>query len=204
MNATQIARTKIIQAALPDIVFDGWTMDTLEAAAEKAGYDAAQMHAAFEGGVIDALDAFAAYADATMLEKLGVSAPDSMRVRDRISLAVMTRFEVLEPHKEAVKESMKFWLNPLNKPRAAKIVWRSADAMWEWAGDSATDYNRYTKRTLLSGILAPAMLVWLNDHSEDMSRTRRFVEGRIANVLSLGRLMSKMPSFLNSKKEDIA
>ena len=34
-----------------------------------------------------------------------------------------------------------------------KLAWESADHLWRWAGDEATDWNHYSKRTILSGIL---------------------------------------------------
>ena len=189
-NETQETRQLILEAALPDIVFDGWSMDVIERAALQAGYSSAACHAAFEGGILDVLGCFAAYADRQMLERLNGVDADALPVRERIEAALMARFEVLADHKDVVKDSMKFWLNPFNKPRAGKIIWHSADAIWVWAGDVSTDYNRYTKRSLLSGILAASMLVWLNDHSEDLSKTRSFVRARIANVLTFGKLVS--------------
>jgi ubiquinone biosynthesis protein COQ9 len=34
------------------------------------------------------------------------------------------------------------------------LLWESADALWRWAGDAATDENHYSKRAILSGVLA--------------------------------------------------
>lgn len=191
-HTTQDIRAQIINAALPDIVFDGWSLVTIESAAAKEGYDDLTVRAAFPDGLVDILDAFADLADQEMLKALAGTNPDNLRVRDRIRTALIARFEYLNPHKEAVKESLKCWLNPLRKPRAAKIVWRTADRIWDWAGDTTTDYNRYTKRSLLSGIIAPATLVWLNDHTETMDKTTRFIDGRIANIMTLGKLVSKI------------
>ena len=189
---TSQIRTDIIDAALPDIVFDGWSLSTIENAALKIGHNEITVKAAFPNGITDILDAFADLADQEMLEALGEQSPDDLRVRDRVKTALMARFIYLNDHKEAVKESMKFWLNPLRKPRAAKIIWRTADRIWNWAGDTSTDYNRYSKRTLLSGIIAPATLVWLNDHSEDIIKTSEFIDARIANVMTLGKTLQKI------------
>lgn len=191
---TRAMRSQLINAALPDIMFDGWSLETLEQTAIKEGYDALTVKAAFPGGLVDILDAFADNADQEMLAALQETNAADLRVRERIRTALLARFSYLNLHKEAVKESLKFWLNPLNKPRLAKIIWRTADQIWIWAGDTSTDYNHYTKRALLSGIIGPAMLVWLNDHSEDMNKTTRFIDARIANVLSFGGLIHKIKS----------
>ena len=41
---------------------------------------------------------------------------------------------------------------PQNLLRSAKIGWRSADRMWRLAGDTASDFNHYTKRMTLGAI----------------------------------------------------
>ena len=58
-------------------------------------------------------------------------------------------------------------------PLALRIGWRSADLMWRIAGDTATDYNHYTKRLILSGVYGSTLLAWLDDQSEDWSETAR-------------------------------
>jgi ubiquinone biosynthesis protein COQ9 len=188
-KTTMEIRDAILNKALPDVIFDGWSMDSIAKAAADLGYDGLTIKAAFPAGIVDVLDAFADWADRKMLDTLGNS--EDMRVRDRVRHALINRFELLSPHKEAVKASLKFWLNPLRKPRAAKITWRTADVIWDWAGDTSTDYNRYTKRGLLSGIIASATLVWINDDTFDMSKTNSFIDGRIENVMQLGQIISK-------------
>jgi ubiquinone biosynthesis protein COQ9 len=41
-----------------------------------------------------------------------------------------------------------------------------ADFIWDAAGDTAEDYNRYSKRGLLTAILPPIVLYWLDNPSE--------------------------------------
>lgn len=194
MNAQDVRKIRdaIIRVALPNIVFDGWTQQSLLQAAVDSGYSDKELNAVFPSGVIDALDGFSDLADREMLELLSSHDPDDMRVRDRIFTAVMARFEFLNAHKEAVRSSAAFWAMPSRKPRVMKIVWRSADVMWNWAGDEAVDYNHYTKRGLLSGILVSTMLVWLDDDSEDMRVTRDFLNRRIENVLFVGQTIGQV------------
>ena len=62
---------------------------------------------------------------------------------------------------------------PQNVPLALRIGWRSADLMWRLAGDTATDYNHYTKRLILSGVYGSTLLAWLDDQSEGWTETAR-------------------------------
>lgn len=185
-------RNELIRAALPHVPFDGWTWETLEKAAIEAGHSADMAAALFPDGIRDALDAFADLADREMLAALKPLRPEDMRVRDRVQRAVMARFEFLQQYREAERLALGYWSLPHHAPHAARIVWRTADRIWDWAGDTATDYNRYTKRGLLSGVIGATALAWLNDDSPDMASTGDFLSRRIENVMQLGRFIGKI------------
>ncbi len=190
--STNDIKDAILYAALPNVAFDGWEWSVILSAAEQAGYSDQDARTAFPDQILDVLDHFSDMADRGMMEALQDINPDDMRVRDRVHTALMARYQWLAPHKEAVSVSLKFWVIPTRKPRAAQIVWRTADHIWDWAGDTATDYNRYTKRGLLSAIIVPTTLVWVNDTDPDMRKTRQFLEDRITNVLQIGGAFGKI------------
>lgn len=186
-QTTQI-RDEILLAVLPDVAFDGWNWDTVCAAADKTGHSENTVRAVFPGKMVDVLDHFADWADREMLKVLEKINPDDLRVRDRVREALLARFEVLNSYKDAVNQSLHFWMWPTRKPRAVKITWRLADRIWDWTGDTATDYNRYTKRGLLSGVIVSTTLAWLNDSSDGNENTKAFLDRRIENVMQLGKV----------------
>lgn len=189
-------RDRIIESALPDVPFDGWRWEGVCEASRAAGYDVAMACAVFPEKMNDVLDHFADKADRAMLERLSQKFTESdiaaMRVRDRVRTALLARYEYLNPHKEAIRKALQYWAMPLRKARAAKIIWRTSDRIWLWAGDTATDYNRYTKRVLLSGVIASTTLAWLGDAGKDMEETKAFLDRRIENVMQLGRVSGKV------------
>jgi len=194
---------KILLLALDDAAFDGWSWEVVQGAAEKAGYEKHMATAVFPGKLKDVLIHLSDWADRQMLERLKDIDPESMRVRDRVRLAVQTRLSVLKDHKEAVKNSTGYWLRPFRKYEAARIVWRTADTIWNWAGDTSEDYNRYTKRGLLSGVLTSTMLYWMNDTSSDMGKTLRFLDNRIENVMQLGKIIGTVKSRVKPQKAHV-
>lgn len=193
MNKSDVIKIQdeILQVLLPNVVFDGWHWDVVLQAAEEAGYSENTVRGVFPGKMVDVLDHFADWADREMMAGLAGVSPEDLRVRDRVKTALMKRYEVLQPYKDAVRQSLQFWIVPTRKPRAVKITWRTADRIWDWAGDSATDYNRYTKRGLLSGVIAATTLAWLNDSSDDMEQTREFLDRRIENVMTIGKVVGR-------------
>jgi ubiquinone biosynthesis protein COQ9 len=74
---------------------------------------------------------------------------------------------------------------PQNVADAARLAWRSADRIWRVAGDTATDFNHYTKRGILSALYTSTMLVFLDDDSEGLVTTRGFLDRRIDDVMQI-------------------
>lgn len=185
-NTTQI-RDGILESLIPHVAFDGWTLMSARHAAQEAGYNPDMIDAVFPHGTDDIVAHFADMADRAMLDALGQGA--DLRVRDKITLAVQKRFEWLEDRKEAERAAVAYWVRPLRKYKGAKIVWRTANRIWDWAGDTSTDYNRYTKRTLLSGVLVSTTLFWLDEKSDSMANVFAFLDRRIDNVLTVGSLI---------------
>jgi ubiquinone biosynthesis protein COQ9 len=99
---------------------------------------------------------------------------------------VRARLEQLAPHREAVRRALSYLALPQNAALGAKCLYRTVDAIWYAAGDTATDYNFYTKRLLLAGVYSSTVLFWLNDKSEGYAETWAFLDRRIAEVVKLG------------------
>jgi len=185
---------EILEAALPNVVFDGWSWEMMCASAVEAGHSENVARGVFPEKMVGVMDHFADWADRQMLMALQDINPEDLRIRDRIRVAVLARFEVLNSYKDAVDQSLHFWIWPTRKLRAAKITWRTADVIWNWAGDDARDYNRYTKRGLLSGVIASTTIAWLNDASTNMDKTKSFLDRRIENVMKLGKVIHSVQS----------
>lgn len=191
-ETTQDIQDNILAALLPSIAFDGWTWAATREASVQAGYEPSMADAVFPGKLTDVVSHFADWADRCMLAELEDVNIESLRVRDRIRDAVLTRLQILTPYREDVKMALSYYAIPHRAPRASKAVWRTADRIWTWAGDTATDYNRYTKRGLLSAVITSTTLAWLNDDTPDLEKTQQFLDRRIENVMQFGRLVGKV------------
>ncbi|WP_247886811.1 COQ9 family protein [Azospirillum sp. SYSU D00513] len=183
-------RDEILLSTLPNVIFDGWSTQSLRDGAQMAGHDTATMHRAFPGGIPELVEHFGNWTDRRMLEELESKPLAEMRVRDRVSLAVRTHFEVLEPHKEAKRRLIAYLAMPQNLGLGLRMLYRTVDAMWYAAGDTATDFNHYSKRALLSAVLSSSTFYWLDDQSEDHRETWAFVDRRLADVMAVGKATS--------------
>jgi ubiquinone biosynthesis protein COQ9 len=171
----------------PDIaaaaIFDGWNDAALVSASESAGVDPAVARLAFPGGQMDMIAAWVASVDEKMEAAFDRAVLAQMPIRERIRALVWFRLEAVAGLEEALRRAVAIQAMPQNLARTAKLGWRSADAMWRLAGDTATDYNHYTKRAILAGIYAATLAVFLDDESDGKAETRAFLDRRIEGVM---------------------
>lgn len=172
--------------------FDGWSDDAVRRAAQEAGVDRQEAALAFSDGAMQMIEAWFAHIDAAMAEALPQDTLNAMPVHKRIRAAIVARIEAARPHKEALRRALAILAMPQNAAKAARLSWRSSDAMWRLAGDTATDYNHYTKRMILSGVYGSTILAWLDDESEDEAETWAFLDRRLGNVAQFEKLKSKL------------
>ena len=189
--AAQLARQRasLLDAALRHVPFDGWTWTAIDAGARELSLAPGEAQRLFPGGPQELIRAFSAEADRAMLETLEGLDLAAMKVREKVAAGVRARLEVVAAHREAVRSGLNYFALPLNAPAGLTCLYRTVDAIWYAAGDTATDYNFYTKRALLAGVYSSTLLFWLNDKSEDFSATWAFLDRRIGEVLKVaGRL----------------
>lgn len=177
-----------IRAALAPLIaenaaFDGFGPAALADAARRAGVDADVARLAFPGGGRDMVDAWFAAVDTAMAARWPAEKLAALKIRERITALVEARIDLLAPDRESLRRAAALLALPTNAPFAAKLGWRSADYMWRLAGDTATDYNHYSKRAILGAVYAATMAVLLNDESEGLADTRAFLARRIDQVM---------------------
>ena len=177
-------REKLLAASLNHVPFDGWSNVTLRRAASDCDLDEGMALLAFPT-IRDLVVYFIDTIDQAMLQAMADMDLDNMRIRDRITAAIRARVEALIPHREAERRAIAFLALPQNVGTSAQCVANTVDLMWRAVGDTSTDFNFYTKRATLAGVLTSTILYWLSDLSEDYDDTWAFLDRRIDNVMAI-------------------
>jgi len=178
-------RGKILEAALPDVPFDGWTGSVLLRAAKTAGVDHGLARLAFPNGARDLAEYFLSDGDRRMIERLAETDLASMKIREKITFAVRTRLEVDASNREALRRAGTSLLIPPASSGAAKSLYNTVDAVWVAIGDTSTDYNFYTKRATLAGVFTTTLACWFADESDGHVDTWAFLDRRISDVMQI-------------------
>ena len=190
----------ILAAALDEVSFSGWSPACLEQAIDSAGVDAGTALLALPNGVSNLISLFSAQGDESMLAAL----PDAegLKIRERITEAVMVRLQADADHCDAARRAAAWLSVPGRQKQAAQQLFETAHLMWRWAGDTATDYNYYSKRTILSGVIATTRVVWFDDDSAELAKTRAFLDRRIENVMQFEKVKGKLTQAVEKIQTD--
>jgi ubiquinone biosynthesis protein COQ9 len=173
------------QLALPvgeNAVFDGWSDKAVASAAAALSIDPDIVRLAFPEKPAEMVAAYVEALDEALVAAFPPEAIAAMRVSQRIRAILLERFALMTPAREAIRSGLAILAMPQNLARAARLGWRSADAMWRLAGDTATDFNHYSKRAILGSIYAATLLVWLDDDSDGQAETTAFLDRRLGEV----------------------
>lgn len=191
----QSMKTALLEAALPHVVFDGWSERTFQAACAAVNVPEDQAQGFFPRGALDLALFFHATGDDAMQTAFAQADIENLRYRDKVALAVRLRLEAIDD-KEAVRRAAALLALPHHAGDSTKALWGTADAIWSALGDTSEDLNWYSKRATLSGVYAATVLFWLGDDSVDHADTWAFLDRRIEDVMRIEKLkaqVNKMP-----------
>jgi ubiquinone biosynthesis protein COQ9 len=177
-------RLALAPAVADAAVFDGWTELAVSNAAELEGADPEVARFAFKGGAMALIGAWIASVDAAMAAALPAETLATLKIRERIRRLVQFRLDAIAGQREALRRALAIMAMPQNAARSLRLGWSSADAMWRLAGDTATDYNHYTKRMTLGALYASTLAVFAHDDSPGQAETRGFLDRRIEAVMN--------------------
>ncbi len=188
-------RAKLLDAAIENAAFDGFTPRALEDAAKALKIAPERAALAFPGGPKYLLRAWSEKLDDETRAELEVADLKDLKIRARIAKGVRLRIEKMMERKSAARRAAAYLALPLNAPLGGELSFRTADAIWRGIGDTSSDFNYYTKRILLQGVMTTTLLYWFADESEDAADTWTFLDRRIENVMSIEKAKAGLAGF---------
>jgi len=190
-KTTAPPKDRLLDAILPHVAFDGWSDTALRAAAVDIDMPWHEARAICPRGAVDLAVAYHRRGDARMVAEISEQDLTALRFRDRVAEALWCRVRTLDD-REAVRRASTLFALPMNAPEGAKLVWETADHVWNVLGDTSQDVNWYTKRATLSAVWASVVLFWLGDDSAGQAETRAFIDRRIDDVMQIEKAKAKL------------
>lgn len=172
---------RVLDRALERVAVMGWNRRMVRAACAAEGLSLGDEELLLPNGARDLAALLWRRHDARAMAALSDIDPTTLKIRERIARAVAARLDAAEADREATRRLSGFLHLPMNAHLGAGLTWATADMLWRWAGDTASDWNHYTKRLILSGIIGPATTLRLFDGPE---AAQAYVSARIDNVMT--------------------
>lgn len=172
---------QVLQAAIVHAGRMGWSDQLVRKACEECELSLGDQELLLPNGPRDLAALMSRRHDALAMQALEATPANTLKIRERIAYGVSARLEAAADDLEASKKFAGFLALPTNADLGISLAWESADRIWRWAGDTATDQNHYSKRMILGGILVPALTARLFKGKE---ASDRFTERRIENVMA--------------------
>ncbi|MEM1101371.1 MAG: COQ9 family protein [Pseudomonadota bacterium] len=184
-------KAELVEAALGHVVFDGWSEVTFKAAVADSGVEPELARAICPRGALDLAVSFHKAGDAEMTARIAAEDMSALRYSEKVARCVQIRFEVI-PDKEAVRRGATLFALPRHAAEGTRLIWGTADAIWEALGDTSEDYNWYTKRATLAGVYSSTLLYWLGDDSLESAATWDFLDRRIGDVMTFEKVKGQV------------
>lgn len=175
------AEQALLDEALKLAPIHGWTWRTARLAGRALGMSDGETELLIPRGPEDLAALLSRRHDARAMAELEAVHASNLKIRERIRRGVEARLDAAARDEPATRRWMGHLSLPQNLALGARLAWESADVIWRWAGDEATDENHYTKRALLGGILTGAMAVRM---ASGKGAAMAFVDRRIENVMA--------------------
>jgi ubiquinone biosynthesis protein COQ9 len=175
------AEGRVLDAAITLASTRGWNGRLVQAAGAEAGLSQADRELLLPKGPADLAALLSRRHDARALAELGKIDVIQLKVRERIHVAVEARIEAAMADEAALRACGAYLALPSHVPLALRLGWETADGLWRWAGDTATDENHYSKRAILGAVLATTLAARLVGGHE---QARKHLSARIDQVMA--------------------
>ncbi|HEX8232394.1 MAG TPA: COQ9 family protein [Caulobacteraceae bacterium] len=156
------AEERVLDEALRLAPAVGWTFTLVRKAAGAAGMALPEAELLLPNGGQDLAALFARRVRTRLMARLADVDAAGLKIRERIRTGVQLWIEEVMREEPAARRWVGFLSLPQNLPLGVRLYWAAADAIWRWAGDTATDENHYSKRAILSGLLTSTLAVRLS------------------------------------------
>ena len=198
VNTSKEVRVDILQAMLPIVVFDGWNQKSLRASIKSINLPEGSEELYFPEGALEVIRFWHDQMNEFVKSSLESLNKSEMKIREQVTAGVLSALESIGSNEEAMRRAIIRLSLPDAAVQGPTYLWSLADSIWRAIGDRSTDYNYYTKRTILAGVLGSTITVWISDSDQNKVKTKLFLDARISNVMSFEKSKFKIVEKINN------
>jgi ubiquinone biosynthesis protein COQ9 len=190
LSDLKTAEVELAQAVAGFVPELGLNRMSFQAGARAAGLSEGERDLIAPNGVSDIAVILWRGHDAALTSPEVTDALPGMKIREKINHLLNLRIDAFARDEKLAHRLTGFLMLPTHIDLHRRLMWDSADLIWRLAGDKALDENHYSKRTIVCGILAAAMLTRLSRGAEAQSEQ---ISRNIDAVMEYEKFKAKMP-----------
>ncbi|MBO1073182.1 COQ9 family protein [Roseomonas marmotae] len=174
------ARDAALRAMLPHVPARGWTVSALRAGLADLGEPPEAAEWLFPRGPVGMVEAWSDLADREMVVTAGPL--EALRTPARIRALIAARLLWMTPWREAERRAVALLALPWNAAAAGRCAARTADAMWQAAGDTSSGFSRHSRRLTLAAIHTTTLAYWLREPAPGLEESLSFLDRRLEDL----------------------
>lgn len=176
-----------------------WSLEALSAVVAENGYDKDDFCIAIEASPQNALRALFHAVSQDLLKVTQQPLWDDLKTTAKVKHLLMQRYQIFSDNDVLFRSIFQFLKQPAQLSLNLEIAYEALNEMWYAAGDTATDYNFYTKRALLGFVHSQGLRVWeTNPHNTQA--LEQAVDRHLAQVGAIGKTIADIKTQLKPLK----
>ncbi|MGZ3297958.1 MAG: COQ9 family protein [Asticcacaulis sp.] len=184
LTAAELRLAQAVARFAPDL---GFNSQSLAAGARQAGFNAAEAELIAPNGAADVAAILWRGFDAALPVP---EALEGLKIREKISMLLNGWLDAAAADDRLAHRLTGFLMLPGHLGLYRRLLWASADRIWQLAGDKALDENHYSKRVIVCGILGTALMTRLTRGGDAQ---REQVARNIDGVMQFETFKAKLP-----------
>ncbi|MFK8040518.1 MAG: COQ9 family protein [Rickettsiaceae bacterium] len=166
-----------------------WHQNLIDNANDQCGFSPNYHRILFPDAIKQIILEFSYFNDQSMISYLQENHRDEKSIRAKIASALDFRIIQTYPKSKSQKELFNhIGYTALYPDIAFKCALKTCDEIWRCAGDKSTDWNYYSKRSILLSIYLRAILIYIADESDESAITKTFIRDSLDNTVKFGKL----------------
>lgn len=187
-------KSLLLDKFIENCPFDGWSDRCLSNSAQQLSFEKNYEKVLFPNGVDDLTIYFADKVEAEFLKQGAEVLSKQLKHREKAKELMILKLRMYQRKlktAEGFKKFVSYFFNPFNAFVGLKGVYNFADDSWNLMNDKSEGVTFYTKRLSFGGIYAKAVIYAINDESDNLIETERFIERKIDDLMKINKIKLK-------------
>jgi ubiquinone biosynthesis protein COQ9 len=186
-------RNNILAEAKKYIGDYGWNKNLLKKIVEKTKYDSNTLTTLFPEGYKSLMQLYLDEINLKMTIESKKINLIRLKVHERIRELLILRLNILSKDKKIIKKTVYHLLLPNNYKFSLVNLYKTVDQIWFLAGDNSTDFNYYSKRTILATIYTRTIMNFINN--DDLNSTIKLLNRQLKQVAKIPKIKNSFKNF---------